>query len=220
MAARNVSPRPAETKPANRPRRQRKPEDQPVAAVNYRKTEKDVAKLIDCLAEWTEDLRAARSAGPEVPPPEESFPLRWPKSGLDRVTDAALPPGESSHRLDGIHGPRRGGLVGVHREHSTSSGQTPGECQRSTRPVPPLRLRNRVAIHVPRACGLAVPGGGPAPIPLGPRPARTASGRGNQLAGASPFQPGASGDRVVRSGRRIRSWGDQGLVPTVACSAP
>ena len=68
MAARNVSPRPAEPKPANRPRQQRKPEYQSVTAVNYRKTEKDVAKLIDCLAEWTQDLRAARSAGPEVPP--------------------------------------------------------------------------------------------------------------------------------------------------------
>lgn len=220
MAARNVSPGPAEPRPANRPRQQRKPEYPSVTAVNYRKTEKDVAKLIDCLAEWKQDLRAARSAGPDVPPPEESSPLRRPKSGLDRVTDAALPPGESPHRLDGIHGSRRGGLVGVHREHTTSSGETAGECQRSTGPAPPLRLRNRVAIHVHRACGLAVPGGGPTPIPLGPGPARFASGRGKQLAGATPFQPAVSGGRVVRSGRRIGSWCDRGLGPTLACGAP
>lgn len=68
MAARNESPRTAEPKPANRPRQQRKPEKQSVTAVNDRKTEEDVAKLIDCLAEWTQDLRAARSAAPEVPP--------------------------------------------------------------------------------------------------------------------------------------------------------
>ncbi len=68
MAARNVSPGPAEPRPANRPRQQRKPEYPSVTAVNYRKTEKDVAKLIDCLAEWKQDLRAARSAGPDVPP--------------------------------------------------------------------------------------------------------------------------------------------------------
>jgi len=73
MAARNVSPKPAEPKPAepkpaNRHRQQRKPEYPSVTAVNYRKTEKDVAKLIECLAEWKRDLRAARSAAPEVPP--------------------------------------------------------------------------------------------------------------------------------------------------------
>jgi hypothetical protein len=72
MAIRNASPKPAEPeqaepKPANRPRRQRKPEYPPVAPVNYRKTEKDVAKLIDCLSEWERDLRAARSATPDVP---------------------------------------------------------------------------------------------------------------------------------------------------------
>jgi hypothetical protein len=73
MAARNVSPtpaepKPAEPKPANRHRQQRKPEYPSVTAANYRKTEKDVAKLIDCLADWKRDLRAARSAAPEVPP--------------------------------------------------------------------------------------------------------------------------------------------------------
>jgi hypothetical protein len=67
MAARNASPLPAEPKPANRPRKQRKPADQPVTAVTYRKSDKDVAKLINCLAEWTRDLREARSAAPEGP---------------------------------------------------------------------------------------------------------------------------------------------------------
>jgi hypothetical protein len=73
MAMRNLSPKPAEPepaepKPATRPRRQRKPESPSVTAVNYRKTEKDVAKLIDCLSEWERDLRAARSASPDVLP--------------------------------------------------------------------------------------------------------------------------------------------------------
>jgi hypothetical protein len=73
MAMRNPSPKlaepePAEPKPATRPRRQRKPDPPSVTAVNYRKTEKDVARLIDCLSEWERDLRAARSACPDVPP--------------------------------------------------------------------------------------------------------------------------------------------------------
>jgi len=80
MAARNVSPNPAEPKPANRRRQQRKPE-------NYRKTEKDIAKLIDCLAEWTQDLQAARSAAPEVPPRRSRS-----RSGAPRVVSASLTP--------------------------------------------------------------------------------------------------------------------------------
>jgi hypothetical protein len=67
MAGRNPPPRPAQPKLANGHRHQSKPEYESVTAVNYRKTEKDVVKLIDCLAEWTRDLRAARSAPPEVP---------------------------------------------------------------------------------------------------------------------------------------------------------
>ena len=67
MATRNASPESAEPKPANRPRRQRKPEYPSVTTVNYRKTEKDVAKLIECLSEWERDLRVARSASPEMP---------------------------------------------------------------------------------------------------------------------------------------------------------
>ena len=68
MARRNAPPQPAEPKPANRRPHQKKPESESVTSVKYRKTEKDVAKLIDCLAEWTRDLQAARSAAPEVPP--------------------------------------------------------------------------------------------------------------------------------------------------------
>jgi hypothetical protein len=67
MATRNPSPKPAEPEPATRPRRQRKPENPSVTAVNYRKTEKDVARLIDRLSEWERDLRAPRSASPGVP---------------------------------------------------------------------------------------------------------------------------------------------------------
>jgi len=68
MARRNAPPKPAEPKPANRRRPQRDPDSESVTSVKYRKTEKDVAKLIDCLAEWTRDLQAARSAASEVPP--------------------------------------------------------------------------------------------------------------------------------------------------------
>jgi hypothetical protein len=68
MARRNASPKPAKPKPANRQRQQRKPNSESVASVKYRKTEKDVAKLIESLAEWTRDLQAAHSAAPEVSP--------------------------------------------------------------------------------------------------------------------------------------------------------
>ena len=74
MAGRNAPSKPAEPKLANRQRYQKKPEYESVPAVNYSRTEKDVVKLIDCLAEWTRDLQAARSAAPEVPPRRSRSP--------------------------------------------------------------------------------------------------------------------------------------------------
>ena len=68
MARRNAPPRAAEPKLPSRQRHQGKPENESVATVTYRKTEKDVARLIDSLAKWTRDLQAARSAAPEVSP--------------------------------------------------------------------------------------------------------------------------------------------------------
>ena len=68
MARRNALPQPAEPKPPSRQRHQRKPESESATSVKYKKTEKDVAKLIDCLAEWTQELQAARSAAPQVLP--------------------------------------------------------------------------------------------------------------------------------------------------------
>jgi hypothetical protein len=68
MARRNAPPKPAEPKPANRQRQHRKPDSESVTSVKYRKTEKDVAKLVECLAELTRDMQAARSAAPEVSP--------------------------------------------------------------------------------------------------------------------------------------------------------
>jgi hypothetical protein len=68
MAGRKAPPKPAEPKLARRRRHRRKPEYEPVTAVNYRKTAKDVVKLIDCLAELTRDLQAARSAASGLPP--------------------------------------------------------------------------------------------------------------------------------------------------------
>jgi hypothetical protein len=68
MARRNALPQPAEPKPATRQRHLRKPDSESVTSVKYRKTEKDVAKLIDCLAEWTQELQAARSAASQVLP--------------------------------------------------------------------------------------------------------------------------------------------------------
>lgn len=68
MARRNAPPGRTKAKAAKKPRIQRKP-DEGHTVVNYRKTENDVAKLIDCLNDWTQDLRAAHSAALEVPPP-------------------------------------------------------------------------------------------------------------------------------------------------------
>src|SRR5215218_9123081 len=68
MARRNAPPGRTKAKAAKKPRIQRKPNEGPTV-VNYRKTENDVAKLIDCLNDWTQDLRAAHSAALEVPPP-------------------------------------------------------------------------------------------------------------------------------------------------------
>ncbi len=74
MSESNAPPEPAEPKPARRQRHQRKPEYESVTAGNYRKTEKDVAKLINRLAECTRDLRAARFVAPEAPPRRSRSP--------------------------------------------------------------------------------------------------------------------------------------------------
>ncbi|HKH82864.1 MAG TPA: hypothetical protein VKA25_04185 [Gemmatimonadales bacterium] len=66
MARRNAPPGPTKAKAAKKARTQKKP-DEPIAVVNYRKTENDMAKLIESLNEWTQDLRAAHSAALEVP---------------------------------------------------------------------------------------------------------------------------------------------------------
>lgn len=67
MAGKSAAPGPAEPKVANSRRQRRKPEHGSETTVNSRKTEKDVDKLIHCLAEWTEDMRTARCATPEAP---------------------------------------------------------------------------------------------------------------------------------------------------------
>lgn len=67
MAGRSAAPGPAEPKVANSRQHRRKPENGSETTANHRKTEKDVDKLIHCLAEWTEDVRTARSAAPEAP---------------------------------------------------------------------------------------------------------------------------------------------------------
>jgi hypothetical protein len=76
MAETNAPATPAEPKLATKQRQRRKPEDRSVTAVNDSRTEKDVAKLIDCLAEWTRDLQAVRSGAPEVPPRRSRSPSR------------------------------------------------------------------------------------------------------------------------------------------------
>ncbi len=68
MAGRIATRKPAEPEPAKRHRHQRKPNNRSVTAMSSRKTEKDVIKLINCLADWTRDLHAARAVSPGVPP--------------------------------------------------------------------------------------------------------------------------------------------------------
>jgi hypothetical protein len=86
MAGRNASARPAERRRANRRQHQRKPKPEPVAAVSRSKTERDVVKLIECLAEWTRDLQAERSAALKVPSRRRS------RSRARRVSTVSLPP--------------------------------------------------------------------------------------------------------------------------------
>lgn len=88
MAGRNASSKPAAPKSAKRHPHQKKAEYEPVTAANSRKTEKDVTKLIDCLAEWTRDLRAARSAAPPV----RSSRSRSPSHARRAVPSVSLTP--------------------------------------------------------------------------------------------------------------------------------
>jgi hypothetical protein len=80
MTGRKTPPKPAEPKLVKRQRHRRKPEYETVTPVNNRKAAKDLDKLIDCLAGWTRELQAARSAAPEVP-----LSRRSSRSGARRV---------------------------------------------------------------------------------------------------------------------------------------
>ena len=74
MAGKSAAPGPAQPKVANSRRQRRKPEHGSETTVNSRKTEKDVDKLIHCLAEWTEDMRTDHAAQPQKHPCAESNP--------------------------------------------------------------------------------------------------------------------------------------------------
>ena len=218
MAARNVSPQPAEPKPANRHRQQRKPEYPSVTAVNYRKTEKDVAKLIDCLAEWKRDLRAARSAAPEVPP-------RRSRSGSHArrvVSTVSLTPfyPRGNPLTESMEFTDRDGAVWL--AYIEGAQRAPGKQLGSASDLPDRHLRFDSATES-RFTSL-VPAGSPflaearlqslldeaqPDLPLAVTtgsPARALSNPGYRV---------MSG----RSGRRIGSWGDRGPVPTVAETA-
>ena len=95
MAGRSAAPKPTEAEPTKRRRYQRKRkikiEDEPVTAVSSAKTEKEVLKLINCLAEWTRDLQAARSVNPSVPP-NRSRPRSGAQGGATGVPRALAYP--------------------------------------------------------------------------------------------------------------------------------
>jgi hypothetical protein len=78
MAGRRAAPKPAEPEVPKRRRHQKKLTHESVPARSTGRTEKDVIKLINCLAEWTRDLRAARSASPSVTP-RSSGPRSHPR---------------------------------------------------------------------------------------------------------------------------------------------
>jgi hypothetical protein len=131
------------------------------------------------------------------------------------VADSVLPAGKCPHRIDAIHGSRRGTLAGVHRGPSPGANSVAVEAGRSAGSSPPFRLRGRIASHCPRAGGLALPGRRPPPVP--PRRSRAPPpGRGHQPASGTRLHPRASVDRVGHSGRRTGSCDGRGLVPAVA----
>jgi hypothetical protein len=68
MAGRSAAPKPAKPAQAKRQRQQKKLKYESVPAGSSRKTEKDVIRLITCLADWTRDLQEARAATPGVLP--------------------------------------------------------------------------------------------------------------------------------------------------------
>ena len=202
MARRNAPPGPTKAKAANKPRIQRKPEHEAVTVVNYGKTEKDVAKLIDCIAEWTRDLRAARSAAPEVPPrrSRSSSHVRKVVSTVPRTPSypRGNPLTESMEFTD------RDGVVWL--AYIEGAPRTPSEQRGRAAVLPGRHLRFDSAIDSRFTSHL--PAGSPflaearlqslldeaePDLPLG---------RDHRLADASPFQ---SRDRMVRSGRRIGS---------------
>ena len=140
MAGRSAAPGPAEPKVANSRQHRRKPENGSETTANHRKTEKDVDKLIHCLAEWTEDVRTARSAAPEAP-----LRKRHPPSHGRRVVPTVslarfYPRGESPHSIHGIQGSGRSGLVGVRRGRSRDSTAARGRGRGTNLPERHLRF--------------------------------------------------------------------------------
>jgi hypothetical protein len=138
MGGRNASPRPAEPGLANTRRHQRKPAYDSATEVNNRKSEKDVAKLIDCLSEWTRDLRAARDAAPEAPPRRSRSPGRTQRAASSAFSAPLFPRGNpltESMELTDRDG--RGWLVYI------EGGQVsdPGRQRRAATVLPDRHLR-------------------------------------------------------------------------------
>ena len=143
MARRNAPPGPTKAKAANKARIQRKPEDEAVTVMDYRKTENDVAKLIDCLDEWTRDLRAARSAAPELPPRRSRSSSHVPKVVSTVSRTPSYPRGnpltESMEFTD------RDGVVWL--AYIEGASLTPSEQRRRAAVLPDRHLRFDSAIE-------------------------------------------------------------------------
>ena len=88
MAGRSAAPKPRKGEPANRSRNQKKITYEPITTASSKRTEKDVIKAINCLAEWTRNLQGVRAPAPTVPSRSGSRPRSRVRRGVSSASGA------------------------------------------------------------------------------------------------------------------------------------
>ena len=140
MAGRKAAP-----KPAAKPNRRRdqgqvvheRHSPNPRKAVNHSKIEKDVVKLIDCLATWTRDLQASRPTAAEGAPRSRRSPPRV-RRAISRMPPTPLYP-RGNPLTQSMEFTDRDGAVWL--AYIEGAGPAPRQQERIITVLPSRRLR-------------------------------------------------------------------------------
>ena len=210
MAGRKAAPKQAAPKTTNGQRRSRV-ETKSETPVDRSRMEEDLVKLIDSLTEWTREMQAVRPARRKRRHRDDAPPPAPKKVAVKASPTPLYRAGEPPHRVDEIHRPGRGGVAGLRRGRRPAPSRPPAEAHRAPGPPPPLRQRDRVAVHHQRPRGLPVAGGSPPAIPPGRSPTRPAPGRDYRRAGRRRM-----GRRVACPSRQVGPGSRRRRLPPLA----